>query len=510
MGQSEAATDQRLMTETVYIHIGAHKTGSSSIQQSFFKSAGALKEHGVEYFPLSANHSAAIYSFFSENRKNYHVNLKKRLSNEELKSSLEAVDFALKDFLQSSITPKKLISGEDISLLTEAEVGKLHEYISKNADLTVKIIIYVRNFYEFLDSTIQELVKAGTALGKVELSLAEGRPAALPRYRFRIEKFIKVFGRDNVIVRVFDTTRFKGGDLLADFCEAIETPALSADLTRVRVNNSVSDETVRILSKYNEVFPLRTGDNYNPARTEKVRSYFDSSNGSKFRVADPNLLATYETLIADDKEFIRECLGDELAQHVLRRRSSSSDLPTTDRASLDLDYLFQTLGRILLDLESYEHGFKVALAGLLEDGGGNERVGEAVARNVKFMNAGDVCRRLGRAFIKKGKLSEANVLLERALELNGENAENHVLKGDLFWRQEDWGQAEQAYRRASVLDPDNSATFQKLGRCLRKLGRPAQAADAEGKMIELSENNALEPFEKKFRKRKTVSAASKG
>ena len=54
----------------------------------------------------------------------------------------------------------------------------------------------------------------------------------------RIEKFINVFGAGNVDVRVFDRTLFKGGDVLADFTDAIGMPGLFNDLTKIRANAS--------------------------------------------------------------------------------------------------------------------------------------------------------------------------------------------------------------------------------------------------------------------------------
>ena len=49
------------MKTNFYIHIGLHKTGSTSIQATLFKNRAALHEHGIHYLGLSQNHSTTLY-----------------------------------------------------------------------------------------------------------------------------------------------------------------------------------------------------------------------------------------------------------------------------------------------------------------------------------------------------------------------------------------------------------------------------------------------------------------
>ena len=117
-----------MMSGILFLHIGAHKTGSTSIQQSFFRSTTALRRHGIEYFQYNANHSAPIYWFFSERRNDYHLTLKQKISELEMAAKVNEIDGKLKEFLADP-SPKKIISGEDISRLTMKEVRQLKEYI---------------------------------------------------------------------------------------------------------------------------------------------------------------------------------------------------------------------------------------------------------------------------------------------------------------------------------------------------------------------------------------------
>jgi tetratricopeptide (TPR) repeat protein len=467
------------MTEILYLHIGVPKTGSTSIQQTLFQSREALKRHGFAYFDYSANHSQPIRWLVAEPRRLAPAVLKQRLSADDLATRRSEVDEALKAFLADSRHPKKIISGEDISALSKSEATDLKNYVNGVSPCEIKIIVYVRNFYDFLDSMVQWRVRQGASLNHVEASLLQGRDAAVPRYKTKIQTFIEVFGRDNVDVRAFDSNTFKGKDLLTDFCHALNAPEIYDDLTKIRANLSVSDDTVRILSKYNELFPLRKGKHYNPERTEKIAAYFDSGDGAKFRVTNPDLLAAYEKLIAEDKEFLRECLGKDVAATLIKRKSDAKLPAGAENGSLNLDYLFHTLGRVLRDLESYEKALDVSLVGLAERGRGEE--GRSIDRTIKFIGSDRICRRLSRSFLRSKKFEQALALAERAVEIDPKNPENYSLMADVYSRQEAWAEAERFHRKTLALDPTNPETYRRLSGCLRRLGRPAQAAAAAQK-----------------------------
>jgi tetratricopeptide (TPR) repeat protein len=476
------------VAETLFLHVGAHKTGSTSIQQSFFESRAALKRHGVAYFDYAANHSAAIYWLFSERRNRYHVTLKMKLSKHDLEQKIEEIDRGLKSFMRDRTSPKKVISGEDISALSDEEIKRLKDYLDEASSCEKKVIIYVRNFYEFLDSTVQELVKNGASLASIEAALAGRGNSVVPRYGYRIRKFQNHFGPENVDIRVFDRRLFKSGDLLADFCDAIGAPDLFRDLKNVSANTSISAESVQIMNKYNELFPLQVGDGYNAARTEKVKSYFAITEGAKFRVADPKLLAAYDRLIADDAAFIRQTLDQDLAASVLERRGRAVEGAGKEVGSIDIDLAFRAVGRMLLDLDSSEKALDVALNGLPKEITESDAL-VSLAKNVKFIMADGICRQLSRAFMRADKLECARALAERALELGPKNSENHLLAGDIFWRQGEWSKVERAYARGIVADPNNAAAYRKLSACLLKLRRNDEAAKAALKAAEMAPGN---------------------
>jgi hypothetical protein len=158
----------------LFLHIGAHKTGSTSIQEAFFNSASVFKQYGVSYFPYITNHTLPMTWLFADAPERSDFTIRARLSPADLADTRQEIDRSLRDFLRELDRPIKVISGEGISLLAESEVDRLREYLKMNFPFPVKVIIYIRNYYEFLDSSIQESVKNGAVLRGLEASICAG------------------------------------------------------------------------------------------------------------------------------------------------------------------------------------------------------------------------------------------------------------------------------------------------------------------------------------------------
>ena len=81
------------MISEIFLHVGLHKTASSSIQDTLFskKNSKFLEENDYLYpkhWP--ANHSIPLYSNFCDHPEKYHINIKKGYGMEETKKANEA------------------------------------------------------------------------------------------------------------------------------------------------------------------------------------------------------------------------------------------------------------------------------------------------------------------------------------------------------------------------------------------------------------------------------------
>ena len=136
------------------------------------------------------------------------------------------------------------------------------------------------------------------------------RKAPLTKYREKLERYIRVFGRENIGIRTFDPARFVGGDLISDFLVAVgEAPQLAQSLDVVRANRSMSHEAMMILSETNGAIPVYIEGRANRARAFDFNNYLESIEGEKFAI-DPNLYRDQEDEILADLEWLHATIGE--------------------------------------------------------------------------------------------------------------------------------------------------------------------------------------------------------
>lgn len=241
------------------MHIGMHKTGSSSIQKSLYNSRDVLLKAGY-YYPEKIwwNHSPAIFSPFTSWPETYHVNIRdNRISRKSIiKYNKELVQLWKKE-IKESAGRNFIISAEDLSVLDYDGVVKLKKFMNRYFK-KIKIICYVRDPESFRRSAEQERIKHG------EFSRADD--PILPDYRFRVEKYIKIFGEENVVVKRFGRDYFYCNDLIDDFIRMLDMEIDSSLIVKETTNESLGRYATFILNKLNERYPSIVGGKLNPLR----------------------------------------------------------------------------------------------------------------------------------------------------------------------------------------------------------------------------------------------------
>jgi hypothetical protein len=306
------------MKATIYIHVGMHKTGTSSIQSAFFRNQRRLLSHDINYLSIDENHSWALFSLFCDQPHLYYLNRREAIDTEEKAAAHNgAIDAALGRELQHNTCSRFVVSGEALFRLTPAGIARLKQRFEPFAE-RFKIIVYVREPYSFINSAFQEGVRAGFTFDHMIHTVA------LPRYR-RIRLFIDAFGRSAVDVRVFDRTRLVGGDLIADFIAAVDAPAQLADfLAGARTNEALSHEAALILNEINKQYPQSEPAQMNLQRDPRLPDLLRAVPGQPFHCphaafvrARPKIVRELEWLNAllGERVFSDECpaTSDDLA-----------------------------------------------------------------------------------------------------------------------------------------------------------------------------------------------------
>jgi hypothetical protein len=182
--------------KSIYIHIGTHKTGTSAIQDFLALNKKVLKRKG--------------FLFPQQSRRNY-------VTSQEGSYVVTPANhkyYQKLAYLCSRKQQNVLISSETFSLL-ENPCGIKHLLDG----LEVKIICYLRR----QDSVIQSMYNQMVKRSGYYQDISNFQPEYLDYYKL-LENWASAFGKDNVIVRVYEKEQFYNHSLIEDFLDILGLP----------------------------------------------------------------------------------------------------------------------------------------------------------------------------------------------------------------------------------------------------------------------------------------------
>ncbi|NCC60772.1 MAG: hypothetical protein EOM12_07480 [Verrucomicrobiae bacterium] len=235
------------------LHLGAHKTGSTFIQNTMKENSSLLNSCGVKYFggeDARINFTRNIVypvvglreSSFSENELEAQCRLllseKLEKYNSMFLSNENVLGFC--DLIKSSgyIYPKS---------------DQILRFLSKLTDSwDVKLVFLIRNYAEFIESTYVQKIKEGFTYDfedyQSECSLIKVSWVPI------VKRMREIFGGNNVHVIKYEDFKQQQGDYLAEVMEILGCNGsfLNFDLEK-NVNPSYSKVAIELARKANEV-----------------------------------------------------------------------------------------------------------------------------------------------------------------------------------------------------------------------------------------------------------------
>jgi hypothetical protein len=238
-------TSRITMLEKAILHIGLHKTGSSSIQASL-----EGYDDGTRFYADLGwiNHSIPLYTAFSHNSAHYHIWTRQGASREHIRETKEQTLRKLELQLSRPSHDTIIFSGEDISHLSQPDANALVGFLRKNCKQIIAVA-YVRDPLDYAASAFQQLVKGG----------CKQVPSRISQHiEARIGIWEQVLGSENVYIRSFDRQALHNGCVVQDFCTIA-----GLDFNQIRLkrrNESLSGAATKILFHLNQTSPLQFGD----------------------------------------------------------------------------------------------------------------------------------------------------------------------------------------------------------------------------------------------------------
>lgn len=288
------------------IHVGMHKTGTSSIQQSlegfadgrhvYYEDHRGRPNHGYALFSLVGGAAPEATAAVSR------PGLSERI--DRLKADGPRVRAHLRRVVQSTGHRTLLMSAEGMMFLSAEELRRVADALLASGVDEVNIVAYVRAPAGYMTSMAQQVL-AGGALAVVQPE------REYCRYRESFEKFDEVFGRENVRLWKFAPATFLSGCVVRDFCGRL---GIDLPPERIRrVNESLSREALSLLLVHRLLGEDLGAADMSGAERRALAQRLTGIGATKFRLSADILLPVLERH-RDDVTWMEERLGESLAE----------------------------------------------------------------------------------------------------------------------------------------------------------------------------------------------------
>ncbi|MEK8017304.1 MAG: hypothetical protein VSS75_010580 [Candidatus Parabeggiatoa sp.] len=204
---------------TLTLHIGTHKTGSTSLQGFLFRNKERLRAQGY-YFPTEGSYYWPQHNGHSGLAHALAGTRPSWLGAEIKILSPEASLAELHGHIRSENADHVLISSEHLFLRLEPKVLKA---AFEHLGYQLKVLVFLRRQDEFLESRYAQLVKTGricqgiSAFVDTELN----DTTSYSHYYHRLAALAKVFGHKNIVLKSVKADQPQT-QLYQDFLEAVE------------------------------------------------------------------------------------------------------------------------------------------------------------------------------------------------------------------------------------------------------------------------------------------------
>lgn len=320
--------------KTLYLHIGTPKTGTSALQYFCAGNRKLLEEKGVYYpdlgfrFPDIGKHRNAHFLSYKE-----YINKKEKLRDHEAEKKIREEGIQkIEEAFQTHDTI--LLSDEHIWNEVEMTGETLPALYRRFAEqgVQVKIIVYLRRQDQVIQSFWAQKVKESSTITFSSYMEKEKYNNFRLDYAVRIQEFVDIVGKDNLIVRCYEKQQYLGEQktIMSDFLNILGLEITEEYKNSEKVYNiSLEGAYLEVKRLFNTLPQFKSQKNhmvdllkeqqaidYQSHALERKKMYFTPEAEKEFmeKFREENITVAKKYLNRDDGKLFFENYLDEIQE----------------------------------------------------------------------------------------------------------------------------------------------------------------------------------------------------
>ncbi len=306
---------------TAYVHIGTEKTGTTSIQEFLYINKSIIQKQNY-FFAQSIgikNHWDLAFLGYSLNKKDSYILNNSLWNFQAIKQHKKNIFSKIKD--EVKFNHKIIFSSELLQsrLTRKREIVKLYTFFKKIGFTNIKVICYIRDANEMLRSLLSEAIKWEEIDSfelkeeKEEYKLGYKKNLFhfhhICNHKQTLQWWGEVFGKENLIARLFDKNEFYQGDLLKDFIHSIGLEWDDEFIIPPKQNESLDLLGIDLLRRINKFLPLFCNNARNIFRGDlhhfAVKHFTSKDSHLKFQ-PPKEVVQSYIDYFEESNEWVRK------------------------------------------------------------------------------------------------------------------------------------------------------------------------------------------------------------
>lgn len=242
------------------LHIGSPKTGTTTLQNSLYGNHDQLIKNKVLYPRLKNRKNHNSLSLLYRNNPPTREFMQNGLKTpEEYKTEADNIFNTIKRKIDIHSPNYVVLSGEYFFFkLNEDQIADLQNRLSAIFD-EIKVVCYLRDPVDYYSSFSLQVLKASYEL----------RGPFSPTYKEILSSYSTGFDID---ARRFNRKSLIGADIVSDFIDTY-IPALNGIIQSSRSNETISANSLALISQYRKTFHTDENDIFNP-QSQKLYQIF--------------------------------------------------------------------------------------------------------------------------------------------------------------------------------------------------------------------------------------------